>query len=101
MSSQLTPFWIRFRKRLTKKLMAQGLPKSRAILISSRETKDRAFVAKLVGDKAALAAEFVLDIRDDGTFSQYAAVKPSGIPSGLLPQAIAWANAGRNSVSKH
>ncbi len=101
MSSQLTPFWTRFRKQRTRQLIADGMTKPDAMSLASEETRKRVWIARISGDEAAANAGFVVEIRPDGSFSVYAKLRESQIPPNLLPAAQAWCAAGRTAEQFH
>lgn len=101
MSSQLTPYWARFRKQRTRQLIADGMTKPEAMSLASEETRKRVWIARISGDEAAANAGFVVQIRPDGTFSVYASLRESQVPPHLLPATHAWCAAGRNAEQFH
>jgi hypothetical protein len=91
--STLSKHWREWRKRRKEELLALNFSPTSARLWSGREARCRQSTENLVGRKAALSSDLMIDFRlGDGGYSLSAIVPECEVPSEYIDRARAWAS---------
>lgn len=81
-------------------LVMEGKSAEYAHLWADREARSRQDAEALIGKDAALSADLVIEIRNNGTYGIFVKVPIDKIPQHLRCRAAAWASAtGRDPIA--